>query len=77
MSIVKEIIKNDGFTGLFKGLNAKLLQSVLNSAFIILIYENLNTLLTQILMNSVMASSFYIANFKLLTLVLNIVLYTN
>jgi adenine nucleotide transporter 17 len=39
--IVKAIVKNEGFKGLFKGIEPKLVQTVLNSALLLMLFERI------------------------------------
>lgn len=41
MQIIKDILKKDGPHGFFIGLSPKLIQTVLNSAFILTFYESI------------------------------------
>jgi len=43
MQIIKDILKKDGPHGFFIGLSPKLIQTVLNSAFILTFYESIAT----------------------------------
>lgn len=43
--IVKEIIGKDGVRGLFKGVEPKLIQTVLNSALLLMLFEKIRNLL--------------------------------
>jgi hypothetical protein len=45
MDVFKEILGKEGFIGVFKGLTPKLLQTTLNSAMIMMIYEKIRHLL--------------------------------
>jgi hypothetical protein len=40
-ALLVAIIQRDGYSGLFRGLGSKLTQTVLNAAFIFLVYERL------------------------------------
>ena len=42
LDCLREIYTNDGVQGLYKGMNAKLVQTCLNSAFMFLLYERIN-----------------------------------
>lgn len=41
LALIRTILRESGYAGLFRGLGSKLLQTVLNSAFIFLVYERL------------------------------------
>jgi adenine nucleotide transporter 17 len=43
--IVKNIIKNEGVKGLFKGIEPKLVQTVLNSALLLMLFERIRQIL--------------------------------
>jgi len=57
LDVMLKIIRNEGFAGFFKGIRTKLLQSVLNSAFLFLSQEELSALITKILTFLVIALS--------------------
>lgn len=43
--IVKTIVSNEGFKGLFKGIEPKLFQTVLNSALLLMLFERIKQIL--------------------------------
>jgi hypothetical protein len=43
--IVKNIVSNEGFKGLFKGIEPKLFQTVLNSALLLMLFERIKQIL--------------------------------
>lgn len=45
MQVFREILEKEGFAGVFKGLTPKLIQTTLNSALLLMIYEKIRTLL--------------------------------
>lgn len=45
MQVFQEILEKEGFAGVFKGLTPKLIQTTLNSALLLMIYEKIRTLL--------------------------------
>ena len=47
-TFMKEIEKN-GFLGLFSGIKAKIVQSVLNSALLLMAYERTHIMLTKLI----------------------------
>ena len=49
LQVAKELIKVDGFWGLYRGIQTKMVQTVLNTAVIMATHENLAVVLTRLL----------------------------
>ena len=49
IQVIKDLLQTDGFWGLYRGLHSKLIQSVLNTAFIMASHEQLAVILTKLL----------------------------